>query len=92
MFFNTSVNATKLTSDSQGFKILDYIIKNEGATKYDCLTQALGKRGTRDQLRGYYSVYFQSLRANNVLIYNNVSKKYHITPLGLARYVVAQAR
>jgi len=77
-----TVTGTKLTSKSNGFKILKFIASQNGATKYDCLTKALGKVGTHKALRGYYSSYFRGLVDNNVVKLNYCTNEYMITDYG----------
>lgn len=70
MFYSSSMytaNGSRLTRESNGFKMLQLISETGGASKYDCLTIALGKKGSRSELRGYYSCYFRGLVDNKVL-------------------------
>ncbi len=59
--------------------ILDYIKMNGPTGKYDILTNALGKVGSKNSLRGYYCVYMRSMRDSGLLNYYN--KTYHLTTL-----------
>lgn len=92
MFRTASANGTRINMFSKGYKILEYISENKGATKYEVLTQALGKVGTKQRLRGYYSVYFADYVYNGLLTLDNVTHKYHITELGRQRIVEASIR
>ena len=67
MYALYTANGSKLTTSSKGFAILRHIANNGGASKYDCLTIALGKSGSKNDLRGYYSSYFRGLVDNGVL-------------------------
>ena len=60
-------NARTITTESKTFKILSYIHKNVGATKYECVTNVLGLKGSKDLLRGYYSSIFRGWVDNDVL-------------------------
>lgn len=87
-----TANASRLTVKSQGFKILDFIAANDGATKYECVTEALGKTGTKQELRGYYCVTFQGWVRNGILSYDKKTYKYQLTAKGAQAYVKALKR
>jgi len=92
MFGCYTANATRLTTSSKGFKMLSLIIKKDGTTKYECLTEALGKVGSKEQLRGYYSCYFRGWMDSGVVSYDPTTYKYHITPAGTHLYVLASLK
>ena len=87
MSFFTSVNyktvATRINMNSKTFKILAYIAKNGGASKYDFVTNVLGKKGDNQQLRGYYSVWSENMVKGGILTLENGI--YKITDLGKIR-------
>jgi predicted transcriptional regulator len=87
-----SANASKITSNSKMFKILQLIILNNGATKYECITTALGVVGSNQKLRGYYSCTFRGLVNAGVLCQSKTSYKYYITADGISKYVEAANR
>ena len=87
-----TVNGKRLTPNSQGFKILSHIIENDGASKYSCVTNVLGRVGSRQQLRGYYSDYFLGLVTSGVLSLDKKTHIYKITGRGLHRYLLAGKR
>lgn len=75
----------KLTAERPGTitrAILSYIRENNGATKYDIVTNVLGKRGSRKDLRGYYSVFFSMAKNSGLLSYDSKTYNYHITEKG----------
>lgn len=78
-----NLDGSRSCSDSKYFKILKYIIENGPKSKYDCITNVLGVIGTRKQLRGYYSVMFQSLRLNKLITLNYNNYTYCITDKGV---------
>ena len=86
-----TANGSRLTTASKGFAILRHIANTGGASKYDCLTIALGKIGSKKDLRGYYSCYFRGLVDNGVL---NPSVKgvYTITDHGKSLLLNAYLR
>lgn len=82
MFGSTvKITGERFTTESKGYKILKFILENDGASKYDCLIH-IGKKGTKKSLRGYYSVYFASLVQAGFLVRTNVDYKYEITLAG----------
>lgn len=87
MFYSIKLAAynigSRFTTESKGFKVLYFIAQHDqGATKYSVLTDCLNKKGTKQQLRGYYSVYFQSFVDNGMLTLNRQTNCYSITPKG----------
>ena len=48
-------------------KILAYIRDNGPVTRYDITTNVLGKKGTRKELRGYYSTNFITFRDSDMI-------------------------
>jgi hypothetical protein len=87
-----NANATRINKNSQIFKILNTIAVKNGATKYECLTEGLGLEGSKQRLRGYYSVCFRGLSDNGVLSYSKENYKYHLTQLGIQRYLDAASK
>jgi len=87
-----TANGTRLTKSTQGFKMLQLIILKNGCTKYECVTEALGKVGSKQKLRGYYSCYFRGLVDSDVLEYNARTKKYRCTSHGATVFLDASAR
>lgn len=88
MFGSTvKITGERFTKESKGYKILKFILENNGASKFDCLIH-IGKTGTernpstKKSLRGYYSVYFASLVKAGFLVRTNVDYKYAITLTG----------
>lgn len=80
-------NANRLKRDNQCFKILNHLINNGPSTKYQLLTLALNKTGTKKSLRGYYSLYFQSLVHHDIISIKRCendrrSFRYSITQIG----------
>jgi hypothetical protein len=41
--YKMRITGERFTKDSKGFKILKYIAKHNGATKYECITKVLKK-------------------------------------------------
>lgn len=93
MFINAyTVTATNLRSSSKGYKVLQYILNKEGATKYECVTEVLGKTGSRSELRGYYSDSFRGWVDNGVLTRDPKTMMYNITPYGRSLVLKASLR
>ena len=84
-----TANATTLNRNSKGVDMLEHIISNNGATKYECLTQALGKIGSKEKLRGYYSCYFRGWVDSGVVTLNHITHKYPCTKYGASLYLTA---
>lgn len=82
MFSMYNANGSKLKLGSNGYKMLQYIVANGGATKYDLVTKVLKKVGTRQRLRGYYSCYMRGWMDNGIVSYNRFSNTYEATPKG----------
>ena len=70
--FNTNTN---------GYKMIKLIAETGGCSKYDCLTIALDKIGSKQDLRGYYSCYFRGL-VNNKVLNASVKGIYTLTQHG----------
>ena len=83
MYGSNGSNGSRLTKKSQGFKILKHVFLKGSATKYECLTKALRVKGSKKDLRGYYSVYFQDFRRNGILDYNYKTFQYGLTLQGM---------
>jgi len=83
----TQMTCSKLKKDSKLTKILEYIRDNNGATKYECVTNVLNKKGSKKDLRGYYCCAFGDLVDIGLL--NPSSRensfKYTITEAGINR-------
>lgn len=77
-----TANGSKLKLGSNGHKMLQYIVANGGATKYELVTKVLGKKGTRKSLRGYYSCYMRGWMDAGVVKYNSFSCTYEVTQKG----------
>lgn len=77
-----SANATHLKRGSKGHKMLKYIVEHGGATKYTLLTKALGVKGSKQGLRGYYSAYMRGWVDSDVVSYDPSTYMYYITPKG----------
>lgn len=73
-----------------GFKMMRHILANDGATKYECLTEALGKSGSKQDLRGYYSCYFRGWVDSGVVTYDPKTYKYHATAKGAHYFLNAK--
>lgn len=84
-----TANANRMKFGQNGFKMMQYILKNDGATKYECLTEALGKKGSKHRLRGYYSCYFRGWMDAGVVTYDPKTYKYHATAHGAHQYLLA---
>ncbi len=72
----------KLTGEKENTKLramLQYIKENGPTRKYDLLTKALDKTGTRKQLKGYYGVYMERLRTSGLLNYDYSTFEYSLT-------------
>jgi hypothetical protein len=78
-----SAKGTQLTPNSQGFKILSYINANGSASKYKCIIDVLGVKGSKKELRGYYSDYFNSYLVHGLLVLTRKNYQYRITSLGV---------
>lgn len=63
-----------------------------GCTKYELLTEALGKSGSKSQLRGYYSAYFQGWVNSGVVQLDRKTHKYSITTHGVRMFMNAKSR
>ncbi len=59
-------------------KFLSHIKENGPTSKYDLLIM-IGKKGSKQKLRGYFSDYFASLRDNGLLNYDYSCKKHSLT-------------
>lgn len=82
---NIVINGSKMNTSSKGYKILKYI-SQESRTKFDCVVNVLGKKGkkhTRQNLRGYYCVYFGAMVQNKLLTLDTKTHLYSITEKGL---------
>lgn len=75
-----------------GYKMMQYILVNEGATKYECLTNALGKTGSKQKLRGYYSCYFAGWMQAGIVTYDPKTYKYHATAKGANYFIKASEK
>lgn len=82
MFSMYNANGSKLKIGSNGYKMLQYIVENGGATKYELVTKVLGKKGTRKSLRGYYSCYMRGWMDHGVVSYDASTYKYQVTLKG----------
>ena len=88
-------NASRLNPSSKGFKMLDHLMHHShlgGCTKYELLTEVLGKVGSKQKLRGYYSVYFQGWVKSGVVTLDHDTYKYNITPHGTLMFLNAKSR
>ena len=81
--YGSKINGSRFTTASKGFKILCYLFSNGPKTKYECVTEVLGKVGSKQKLRGYYCVYFASLRDSGFVNYNPSNFTYSITDKGM---------
>ena len=75
-----------MTGERKGTKlraILKYVDENQGATKYEIITDVLGKTGTKRDLRGYYSTNFASMRGSGLLNLDFDTHIYTITDLAI---------
>ena len=84
-----TANASKMTVNSKMYKILQLILLNRGATKYECVTKILGVVGSKQRLRGYYSCTFRGLVDAGILSYSKKDYKYNITTAGIHKYIAA---
>jgi hypothetical protein len=84
-----TANANRLTVNTNGYKMLEYIVMNDGATKYELVTNVLGKTGTKKSLRGYYSCYMRGWVDSGIVEYDKTNFKYYITRLGMNRMLSA---
>lgn len=89
MYSMYTANGNRMVKDNNTYKMLELILKNNGATKYECLTQALGKVGSKQKLRGYYSCFFRGLVDSGVLEYDHKTYKYYITAKGANLFLKA---
>lgn len=85
-------NASRLKPSSKGFKMLKHLIICGDSTKYELLTEALGKVGSKQMLRGYYSVYFGGWVRSGVVTLNQSTHKYSITTHGVLMFLNAKSR
>lgn len=90
--FQHSENENSLSKNSPGFQMLQLIILNNGATKYECLTQALGKVGSKQMLRKKYALFFNAWLNTNVCTYNHRTHKYRCTSHGAELFVKASEK
>ena len=92
-YFNAgtyTANATRLNRYSKGTAILNFIFVNGKATKYECVTNVLGKIGTKQSLRGYYCAAFRGWMENGVLEYTGYN--YSLTEHGIELLKLANIR
>jgi hypothetical protein len=84
MYWSSNVRITgeRFNKNSKGFRILRFIEKQNGASKYDCLTTVLRKTKSRQKLRGYYSVYFGLMVKANLLTLDSKTHIYSVTEKG----------
>lgn len=82
MYSIYTADGTRIKLGSKGHKMLQYIVDNGYATKYDLVTKVLGKTGTRRQLRGYYSCYMRGWMDHGILGYNQSNYAYYVTDKG----------
>ena len=81
--YGSRINGSRFTTSSKGYKILCHILLNGPKTKYECVTDVLGKVGSKQKLRGYYCVYFAALRDCGLVQYNSSNFTYSITEKGM---------
>jgi len=81
-----TATGTNLTKNSKGAQILRHILVNGPKTKYECVTEVLGKVGSKKSLRGYYSCYFRGLVDEGILSYNSKTFQYNVTEKGVNTY------
>jgi hypothetical protein len=74
---------TRLKTNHKAYRILDFIRKNNGATKYEVVTEVLGIVGNRVDLRGYYSCAFADFKQLGWLTLNTKTHKYYVTESGM---------
>ena len=79
---NARITGERFTKESKGFRILKFIEKQNGATKYECLTKVLSKTSSKRKLRGYYSVYFGLMVKASLLTLDSKTHIYSITEKG----------
>jgi len=87
-----TATGSKMKKGQNGFKMMRYILSNECATKYECLTEALGKSGSKKSLRGYYSCYFKGWINSGVVTYDKSTYKYHATAKGAHYFLEASMK
>lgn len=75
--------ATRMSLSSKTYAILHFILVNGPTSKYDIVTKVLGKKGTSQDLRGYYCVWFQKMVKGGIL--KREGTTYRITSLGRTR-------
>jgi len=63
-------------------KILAYIRDNGPVTRYDISTKVLGKKGTRKELRGYYSTNFVVFRDSDMIVLDWDTRTYSLGETG----------
>lgn len=90
--YGSRINGSRFTTSSKGFKILSHIFSNGPKTKYECVTEVLGKVGSKEKLRGYYCVYFAALRDEGLVEYNRSNFTYSITDKGMKLIFNVQKR
>jgi hypothetical protein len=82
MYTMYTADGSRIKLGSQGHKMLRYIIDNGSVSKYELVTKVLGKVGSRQKLRGYYSCYMRGWMDNGILKYNHFNSTYEVTPKG----------
>jgi len=78
----TGLTGTKMKSTTKICQILNYINDNNGATKYECVTNVLNKTGSKQDLRGYYCCAFNDLVEQGICDYTRKGYQYTLTTYG----------
>ena len=87
---NYKTVGTRMSTSSKSFQILSYIAMKGGCSKYEFVKNVLRKDGTRQQLRGYYCVWCETMVKGDILHLEN--GVYKITELGKIRMFDAIVR
>ena len=62
MYSMYNADGSRIKLGSKGHKMLKYIVDHGTVSKYELVTKVLGKVGSRQSLRGYYSCYMRGWR------------------------------
>lgn len=85
-----TANGKNMKKGQNGFKMMEFILKNNGATKYELVTNVLGKVGTKKELRGYYSCYMRGWVDSGLVELDTKTHKYYATAKGANYFLCAK--
>jgi hypothetical protein len=77
-----NADGSRIKLGSKGHKMLKYIVDHGTVSKYELVTKVLGKVGSRQSLRGYYSCYMRGWMDHGILKYNKFNSTYEVTEKG----------